>query len=97
MRLSVNSKAAEELLSATRYYIANAPAGKAAEFVEAVRVTQKAILEAPLRQTILGRDVRRWRVKGFPYAIFYRVRGEVVRVLGYQHDRRRPGIWRGRE
>lgn len=97
MRLSVHPSASDEFDNAVAYYSANARRGTAERFLQAVDETINRILEAPKQQAIITGGVRRWRVEGFPYAIFYRVKGDVVRVLSCKHDRRRPGIWRGRK
>ena len=96
MRLSANPEASKELANAIRYYESNAPPGTAYRFLEAVDATLDLILAAPLQAADLGSDVRRWRVKGFPYGIYYRVDGDMVRVLCYKHDRRDPALWLGR-
>lgn len=97
MRLSVNPIASDELDEAVGYYRAVARPGTVERFLKAVDETIDLLLAAPEQQTIIRAGVRRWRVRGFPYAIYDRVKGDVVRVLSYKHDSRRPGIWRGRE
>jgi toxin ParE1/3/4 len=42
-------------------------------------------------------QVRRRLVPGFPFAIAYRISGEIIRVDAVIHTRRRPGYWRRRQ
>lgn len=41
-------------------------------------------------------DVRRIRLKRFPYAVLYREVSGTVQVLAVAHHRRRPQYWMGR-
>jgi toxin ParE1/3/4 len=39
------------------------------------------------------RDARRALLRGFPYSVFFRVKGEEVRVIGVIHQHRCPQHW----
>lgn len=53
-----------------------------------------AVLEAhPLRFPLVYRDVRRALARGFPYAIWFRIRSEQVIVLAVLHQARDPARW----
>lgn len=43
-----------------------------------------------------GLDVRRLRVVGFPYHVFYLYRENVVTIVSVCHVRRQPGHWADR-
>lgn len=45
---------------------------------------------------MLGREVRRAQMGTFPYAVFFRVEGDVVTVLGVLHLHRHPKAWKRR-
>jgi plasmid stabilization system protein ParE len=48
-----------------------------------------------LHAPILG-DVRKARVRTFPYSVIYRIRGGRVVVLAVFHDKRAPKTWQAR-
>ena len=66
------------------------------EFLESVNAGLREIAAYPLRQAILFRDVRRYLVKRFPYALFYRVYPNAIVVVACMHGRRDPLRWRER-
>ncbi len=68
------------------------------EFTEAVEAGVAAILKTPDRCQQVGGGVRIFRLKRFPYYIFYRYneRGQHVRIVAVMHHKRRPDYWRER-
>lgn len=52
------------------------------------------ILRYPDAHGFFREDVRRFRLKKYPYYILYRVRGERVIVLNLFHVKRNPNNWR---
>lgn len=59
---------------------------------EVQRVT-RLLLDAPLIGEHLGRDIRRFPLHRFPFALIYRIDGDRLRILAVAHRRRRPGYW----
>lgn len=68
------------------------------EFSDAVESAVTAILTDPERFQAVGEGVQVFRLKRFPYYIFYRydARGSRIRILAVMHHRRRPDYWRQR-
>ncbi len=68
------------------------------EFTQAVEASMAQILENPERYQPVGGTVRIFRIKRFPYYLFYRYNGagQHVRILAVMHHRRRPDYWRER-
>ena len=62
------------------------------EFSAAVEVAVATILMDPERFQAVGEGVRVFRMKRFPYYIFYRCdsQGNNVRILAVMHHKRRP-------
>jgi plasmid stabilization system protein ParE len=89
-------QARQELMEATRWYLADAGEGVAERFELAVQRALRLLAFMPR----LGRPsypgVRTWPMKHFPYTLVYRVKGEAVTVIAVAHQRRQPGYWRGR-
>jgi toxin ParE1/3/4 len=58
--------------------------------------TFRRISENPLIYPDVHRGVRRALVRRFPYAVFYRLRGEGVQVIAVLHQARNPPSWKRR-
>lgn len=65
-------------------------------FIDAVENAVELLCESPFIGKAVQGQVRAWIVRGFPYSLYYRVRGEELRILAVAHHRRRPSYWRGR-
>lgn len=70
--------------------------GLGIEFAEEIERALLSACEAPRRCPAVLQDVRRVRVKRFPYFIFFRVREKQLIVLAIFHVRRNPIVWRER-
>jgi len=68
------------------------------EFTEAVEAVVAAIQKSPDSYQPLKGGVRIFRLKRFPYSIFYRYNeaGQHVRIVAIMHHKRRPDSWRDR-
>ncbi|HYG36731.1 MAG TPA: type II toxin-antitoxin system RelE/ParE family toxin [Clostridia bacterium] len=68
------------------------------EFTEAIDSAIALILEEPERHRSVGQYIRVFRVKRFPFHIFYKYypHQNHVRVLAIAHFKRRPGYWQAR-
>ncbi|MGC4106184.1 MAG: type II toxin-antitoxin system RelE/ParE family toxin [Thermomicrobiales bacterium] len=51
----------------------------------------------PFRYPVIRHDKRRVLADRFPYAIYYRVVGDVIRVLAVHHGSRKPSRWQRRK
>ncbi len=87
--------AENELNEAAEYY-AQARPGLGEAFLVEVQGAVDALAATPLAAQVVEGDVRWWRVRRFPYSVFYRVRADHIRVLAIGHQKRRPFYWRGR-
>lgn len=70
--------------------------GLGSEFVEEIERALLAACEAPQRFSVVLQDVRRVRVRRFPYFVYFRVRDNRLIVLSVFHVRRNPTVWRER-
>jgi len=41
-------------------------------------------------------DIRKIKLKTFPYAVIYRINDEKIEIIAVMHIRRRPGYWKDR-
>ncbi len=70
--------------------------GLGAEFLDTVDAAVSLILETPERWRIVERDVRRYLLPRFPFALIYRACPDRLRILAVKHHSRRPDYWRER-
>jgi len=59
---------------------------------EAQRVTE-LLLRRPLIGEAVGGSLRRFPLRRFPFALVYRVDGDILTIMAVAHRRRRPGYW----
>lgn len=95
MLLIYHPEAEAELIQAIQFYEERVPR-LGVEFLEATDRAISLIVEAPDRWRIVEADVRRYLMPRFPYAIYYRVLADQLRILAFKHHRRHPEYWRYR-
>ena len=95
MRVIHHPEATAELTEAGRFYEEKV-AGLGAEFLDAVDDAVRMISASPTRWRTMEDDVRRYLMPRFPYAIYYRVLPDHVRILAFKHHSRHPAYWRHR-
>jgi toxin ParE1/3/4 len=95
MHLIHHPDAEEELIEAARYYEQEVPT-LGVQFLDAVDRAVAVILSEPERWRLIEADVRRYLMPRFPFAIYYRVLPDHVRILAFKHHSRHPDYWRYR-
>lgn len=67
-------------------------------FVSVVRAAVNAILADPLRYQSVGEGVRVFRLKKFPFRLYYSFdeAAQFVCIYAVMHEKRRPDYWRER-
>jgi toxin ParE1/3/4 len=89
--------AQSEYLAAARYYLAEASAEVAAGFITEIETAIAAVLSAPtLYRVIAPPGIRRYLLRRYPYALFYRwdPAQQHVAVYAVMHLSRAPDYWR---
>ncbi len=85
-----------EHLESVAYYEERQP-GLGASYLAEFEATLEQVCETPSRYPIEHRpDIRRIRLRRFPFTVFFRESSDVVQVLAVAHHRRRPSYWLGR-
>jgi plasmid stabilization system protein ParE len=84
-----------EIIEAANWYAANAPV-LAARFTGEVDAVVERIADNPLQFPVALKDVRRAKLRRFPYTLFFRVVDETVFVVACFHASRDPQRWQGR-
>lgn len=95
MRVIYHPAAETEIIDAAQFY-ARRVAGLEVEFLNAVDQAVATILENPERWRIIEADIRRYLMARFPFAIYYRVLPDGLRILALKHHSRHPGYGRER-
>jgi hypothetical protein len=91
MRVRIHSEAEEEFADAVAFYNRRQP-GLGADLASEVEIAVSS-REDPESVPFVWRDVRRCRVRRFPYDVYFRVEGQVLRILVLKHDARDPAYW----
>ena len=84
-----------EFIEAFHWYEARA-SGLGAAFERETDRQVTRIAENPAQFPIILGDVRRVRLRRFPYSLFYRITGEEVFVIACFHASRDPRVWQSR-
>jgi plasmid stabilization system protein ParE len=95
MQFIVRLAAAADIDDAFLWYERQRP-GLGHDFLAAAQASMDAIAEHPFRYAVVRRDTRRALIRRFPYAIYYRIYGDVVVVVACMHGRRSPRRWQSR-
>jgi plasmid stabilization system protein ParE len=93
--ITLSEAAREDIGEAAEWYRVRANR-LAREFLADVEACLDGLVQFPLRHPMSHLDVRRTRLRRFPYMVLYVVRGECVRVIGCIHMHRDPRRWQGR-
>jgi len=95
MRVRFLDVAAAEFDGAVAYYDA-AKAGLGDDFRNEVAHGLSRMKRHPLAWRAMGPDLRRYRLRRFPYGLIYHVLEDELLVVAVAHLHRRPGYWRDR-
>lgn len=95
MRVIFLPEAAIELVEAADRY-EQERAGLGDGFLNEVKAALVGIAAYPQSWRKLSGNVRRARLRRFPYAIVYRARDEAIDIVAVAHLHRRSYYWRGR-
>ena len=95
LRVVVEDPARGDLAAAVRWYRHVRP-GLEADFRLCVRAAVQRIARHPESCPLVARGLRRALIDRFPFAVFYRPDGDVLRVFGVLHTSRDPRIWQSR-
>lgn len=95
MGIRFHPDADAELAEARQWY-AHQRKGLDAEFMLCVEEALQRIVRTPKSYSVAHRQFRRAVVRRFPFAIFYEVTADEIRVMAVFHSRRNPKRWKSR-
>ena len=85
-----------EHLGTVAYYESKRP-GLGASYLTEFEKIMVGVCESPRRYPVeRAPDIRRKRMKRFPFTILFRYAANSVQILAVAHHRRRPAYWLGR-
>ena len=94
-RFVIRSAAEADVAEAFEWYEQRSP-GLGLEFLRAVDVTFAIIARTPEIFPTLQKDIRRARLRRFPYGVFFVERSGTISVLAVMHAHRDPRRWLSR-
>ena len=95
MQIVVRPAAAADIDEAFLWYEGQR-AGLGYEFLAAAQAVVDVIAQHPLRYPVVRRNTRRALLRRFPYAIYFRIYGDIIVVVACMHGRRNPRRWQVR-
>jgi plasmid stabilization system protein ParE len=95
MSVRLLESAQAELDDAIAWYASQAPGLGDAFLIETLK-TLKLIEQYPKAWHPLTQQVRRCRLRRFPYSVVYAQEGSDLLVLAVAHQHRKPGYWGAR-
>lgn len=95
MVIRFRTEAASDVVLARDWYDAQRP-GLGNDFVRALERVIHLVSELPQAFPEVAVGLRRALLGRFPYALYYRLEGDVVDVIGCLHTRQSPTRWRSR-
>jgi len=93
MRLIYHPDAETELIEAAQFYERRVST-LGSQFLDAADIAIGVILNDPERWSVIEADVGRYLLPRFPYALYYRVHSNHIRILAFKHNSRHPDYWR---
>lgn len=84
-----------EVADAYHWYEQRQP-GLGTDFLDELERVYAAVRSNPARFGFADRDIREGLLTRFPYAVYYRVLPNRIRVLSVFHTSRNPSVWQGR-
>ncbi len=99
MRIVYRAAALDEIRDAFAWYLKEAGQLHAQRFRDELNAKLALLVAHPPGGTAGAssasdaNDIRRMPLKVFPYTVYFKVQGDVIRVFAVAHHRRRPGYW----
>ena len=66
-------------------------------FIDSINNSFSAIKNNPKTYPIVKIEIRKYKIKDFPFCIYYIDRNDKIYILAVFHDKRNPSIWEERE
>lgn len=97
MRVTFHPGAVQDIVDAVRFYRQTAGQAVAARLLRELQRVIALLCTFPDLGAPLDEGRRACALTGFPYAMLYRARVDLLRVLALRHHRRQPGFGETRQ
>ena len=94
-RLFLRPEAKDDAREAFAWY-EDRSTGLGFEFLRALRTALSPLAREPRQFPAVLEDIRRTRLRRFPYSVFYVATDDATTVIAVIHDRRDPRRWQAR-
>jgi plasmid stabilization system protein ParE len=94
-QLEIHPAVVEEMKRALHWYFQRSESAALNLRAELERAL-KLVTEFPQRWPSGERGTRKFVLRRFPFAVFYRERENTIEVIAFAHGYRRPGYWQER-
>jgi plasmid stabilization system protein ParE len=88
-------EAREEIVEAFEWYLERSQAA-AESFLREVEHSLALVAETPEVWPEFESGTRRYILRRYPFALIYRSRGDLIEIVAFAHQRRKPGYWSDR-
>lgn len=95
LRVLFRRAARDELENAAAWY-EDRRSGLGEQFLSEIGDAIEKAAQRPQQYPVVLGDVRRTVCRRFPFAVYFRVRGDALVVLAVFHGRRDPAMWKRR-
>lgn len=95
MRLQFHPAAELELIEAADHYERQVP-GLGLQFEAEIRRATDLLLARPEIGPSVDPQLRKFILSRFPFTLYYRLTGDVLRIEAVAHQHRRPGYWKAK-
>lgn len=95
MIIAYHSAALRELTEIAHYYEQRLP-NLGSDFLDELDHVLSVVLENPHIGVVFNTPFRRILLQRFPFAVFYLVDNDFIRVVAIAHQHRKPGYWKSR-
>ncbi|HZK75649.1 MAG TPA: type II toxin-antitoxin system RelE/ParE family toxin [Candidatus Kapabacteria bacterium] len=95
MKVILIPEARKEFFEAVEFYANESPSA-AEHFIDEFENARREIGLHPDRYRQVKGKYRVIHLDRFPYSLYYRALGNIVRINAVAHDKRKPGYWRKR-
>jgi hypothetical protein len=94
-KLFLHPLAVKEMLEAKKFYNSKVN-GLGDHLFEEIDIAIKLIEETPVTWSTIYKNLHRFILKKFPFAVIYRIKEDPIQVIAFMHQRRKPLYWKKR-
>lgn len=94
-KIEISAEAENDFDSSYFFYFNESP-GLANKFYQRISTSLESIKKSPHTYPVAHKNLRKFKVKTFPFVIYYKIDGFVIQVIAIFHTSRNPQVWNTR-